>query len=147
MLAGREHSRTELAGKLARKASKIGRSNGRRGSDTAASVDVVLDELEEQGLLSDPRFVATVIRSRAARGYGPFYIQQELRSKGVDAELVEQSDAWQEHDWQEIAQSVVARRHPEAHADQQSWSKALRFLQRRGFSGDVVRKVLKDMPN
>ena len=73
MLASREHSRRELLEKLTRKSSDV----------PSDCIEQVLDALAEQGLQCDVRYAESLIRSRINRGYGPYYIRQELRSKGV----------------------------------------------------------------
>ena len=76
MLARREHSRAELARKLAAYA----------GSDEALAA--LLDDLEARRLLSDARYVEARLNARGAR-YGNRRLSQELRARGVDAALVE----------------------------------------------------------
>ena len=72
-LARREHSRAELAKKLS--------SHG-----TQEEIDGVLNSLQDVKLLSDQRFAAAFIRSRAER-FGVGRLRQELRQRGVEAEL------------------------------------------------------------
>src|SRR5258705_4759643 len=74
-LARREHSRDELARKLARVAAE--------GED----IDAVLDDLASRGWLSDARFAEQVVRAKARR-YGPLKVTNDLRAKGVEAETI-----------------------------------------------------------
>ena len=53
----------------------------------------MLDELEQENLLSDARYTEAYIRQRGARGYGPDRIRQELRQKGVDGCLLAEAMA------------------------------------------------------
>lgn len=64
-LAQREHSRVELARKLAPHA------------DDADDIDTVLDALQAAGWLSEERFVESVLHRKAAR-LGTARIRQEL---------------------------------------------------------------------
>jgi len=129
-LAQREHSRVELQGKLA--------PHVEEGEDLAA----ILDELEAKGFLSAERFVDSVIHTKAAR-YGANRVLQELRHKGVDAELI--ADARERLRSTELqrAREVWQRRFGSPPESPQERARQMRFLASRGFGGDVVRKVLR----
>ena len=129
-LAQREHSRAELQGKLA--------SQVEEGEDLAA----ILDELEAKGFISAERFVDSVIHTKAAR-YGASRVLQELRHKGVDAELI--ADARERLRSTELqrAREVWQRRFGTPPDSPQERARQMRFLASRGFGGDVVRKVLR----
>ncbi|MFA9284217.1 recombination regulator RecX [Comamonas sp. SY3] len=129
-LAQREHSRAELQGKLA--------SHVEEGEDLAA----ILDELEAKGFISAERFVDSVIHTKAAR-YGASRVLQELRHKGVDAELI--ADARERLRSTELqrAREVWQRRFGTPPDSPQERARQMRFLASRGFGGDVVRKVLR----
>ncbi|MCD2167641.1 recombination regulator RecX [Comamonas koreensis] len=129
-LAQREHSRVELQGKLA--------PHVEEGEDLAA----ILDELEAKGFLSAERFVDSVIHTKAAR-YGASRVLQELRHKGVDAELI--ADARERLRSTELqrAREVWQRRFGSPPESPQERARQMRFLASRGFGGDVVRKVLR----
>ena len=77
LLARREHSRAELAKKLA----PLG---------TMEEIVTVLDQLEQTGLLSDARAAHAYVRSHAAR-FGAAKLKHGLRSKGIGAEKVRPS--------------------------------------------------------
>lgn len=136
MLGQREHSCAEIRQKLKRKFSAL----------EISRIDGLIEEFVERGWLSDQRFAEVLVRSRANRGYGPYYIRRELATKGIDDTQAEGALETAEADWCEIAAGLIGRRFPEAGCDLQVWEKAARFLQRRGFSGDVVRKALGDRP-
>ncbi|GAB2727826.1 recombination regulator RecX [Comamonas sediminis] len=129
-LAQREHSRAELQGKLA--------PHVEEDEDLAA----ILDELEAKGFISAERFVDSVIHTKAAR-YGASRVLQELRHKGVDAELI--ADARERLRSTELqrAREVWQRRFGTPPDSPQERARQMRFLASRGFGGDVVRKVLR----
>lgn len=129
-LAQREHSRAELQTKLA--------PHVEEGEDLAA----VLDELEAKGFISAKRFVDSVIHTKAAR-YGANRVLQELRHKGVDAELVADARERLRSTELERARVVWQRRFGTPPDSPQARAKQMRFLAGRGFGGDVVRKVLR----
>jgi len=147
-LAQREHSRAELRRKLLRAAlmpvrdpaGLVGAASGDTCAATAAAeVDPLLDRLQAQGLLSDERFVASRLRARAP-GRGTRRIQAELAQHGLklsgtplqqlrDSELQRASELWQ-------------RRFGAPASDAREHARQARFLAARGFSGEVIRRVL-----
>jgi len=131
LLARREHSRAELAAKLATLGSR-------------EEIDAVLAELAESGLLSDARAASAYVRSHAAR-FGKARLRQTLRQKGIASETIEtqlaDADAPDEIT---RARDVWAKKFPAAPQDGKEWARQARFLQGRGFSGDVIRKLLKE---
>ncbi len=136
MLGGREHSEAELRTKLVRRYPGL----------TQSHLDELIEELQALNLLSDVRFTETLIRSRIAKGYGPYYIARELAAKGVSKSLAQEHLERMDTDWFELAQSLVERRHPGASLVEADWSKAIRFLQRRGFAGQVISAAVGDRP-
>jgi regulatory protein len=131
-LARREHSRAELAKKLSPHGSQ-------------EEIDRVLSSLQDAKLLSDERFAAAFIRSRCER-FGLGRLRQELRQRGVASELVEQGLATETFADEAVrARSVWQRKYGSAPADAREWAKQARFLQTRGFSSDVIRRLLKNM--
>ena len=129
LLGGREHSRAELERKLA------------PHEDEPGLLQRVLDDLQAKGFISDARVVESVLHRRSGR-LGSSRIRHELQGKGLDVELV--SDAIRslratEH---ERAKAVWQRKFGELPADAAGRAKQARFLAARGFSGDVIQRVL-----
>lgn len=130
-LAQREHSRAELARKLAA-----------HGEPDA--VEAVLDRMSELGLLSDSRFAESYVRSRAGR-LGQRRIQHELAQRGVDPETISEALASELGETElERARAVWARKFGSTPGDAKEWARQARFLTARGFASEVVRKVLKE---
>ena len=132
LLARREHSAQELRSKLLE-----------RGYEGTA-VEAVLSRLEEEGLLSDGRFVREFVASRVRRGSGPLKIREELRGRGVSAELL--AEALKAHQGGWAAGAAEARRKRfggKLPKDMQERARQARFLQQRGFSMEHIRKALK----
>ncbi len=127
LLARREHSRRELATKLAVKG---------YGREEATSAIAALGERHEQ---SDERFAEVLIRQRVTSGYGPRYIAAELGSHGIA--VAPFRAALDEIDWVEQAGRLVSRRYGDS-PDGAARDKAAQFLTRRGFSGEVIARVL-----
>ncbi|KRC29167.1 recombination regulator RecX [Acidovorax sp. Root219] len=130
LLGQREHSRAELLRKL--------RPHVQEGED----LDAVLAELEEKDFISEERVVASVVNLRAGR-MGAARIRQELQAKGVGGEVVQQALAQLQDTELARAREVWRRRFGEPAADPQARAKQVRFLMARGFSGDVVHRVVR----
>lgn len=133
LLARREHLYRELEQKLTRR------------FPAPQLITEILDHLLEQNLQSDQRFVASYIRQRSAKGYGPDRIRQELRQKGAAGDLVNEEMRESEADWFTLARNARVKRFGDAlPKDISDKSKQLRFLQYRGFSGDYAGAALDD---
>ncbi|MFN3885232.1 MAG: recombination regulator RecX [Rhodocyclaceae bacterium] len=130
LLARREHTRAELARKLA-------------AHGTAEEIAMVLNQLARAGLQSDARFAESYVRSQADR-LGTARLRQTLRSKGVDAALIEAQVA-DLPDELERARAVWTRKFAALPADAKEWARQARFLQGRGFSAETIRKLLKEI--
>jgi regulatory protein len=129
LLARREHSRAELIRKLA-------------ADGTTEEIAAVLAQLETEGLLSDARYAEAYVRSHCAR-FGAARLRQTLRSKGIDAELVNAQVGTLEGEL-ERARAVWARKFAAVPRDAREWARQGRFLQNRGFAVDVIRQLLKE---
>lgn len=132
LLATREHSREELRRKLASRAGE------------ADDVEAVLDRVREAGFQSDERFAECFVRSRGER-FGADRLRRELAERGVAPELV--ADALEgslSADEIARARAVWVRKFGQVPQDPKDWARQARFLQSRGFSGEVIRKLLKE---
>ena len=160
-LAQREHSRLELRRKLLRHArlrdaagdaaaSDAGRApDGEERSaatvraEAAAEVDALLDWLQAERHLSDARFVESRVNARVAR-YGNRRIQQELQQHGTA--LDEAGRAQLKASEMLRARTLWQRRFGpacSAPSDAAARAKQMRFLAGRGFSADVIHRVLR----
>jgi regulatory protein len=128
-LACREHSRAELERKLLPHA------------DSREALGRLLAELEESKLLSDRRFAEVLARSRGER-FGAARVKQELRAHGVADETVR--DAIGELKRTELlrARAVWQRKFDALPADTAERARQMRFLAQRGFSGEVIRRIV-----
>ncbi len=135
-LAQREHSRTELARKLARTVEDT------ENSSAAAQIETALDQLAAAGLLSDTRTAESVLSTQGKR-FGSRRLRLVLQSKGLAPELVQHT--LQEARGTELARAreVWRRRFGSPPADAQERAKQMRFLAGRGFDGDVIRRVVQ----
>ena len=127
-LSQREHSRQELRAKLLRLV-----------ADEPVDVEDLLDQLAAQGHLSDARFVEARVHARHAR-FGNRRIELELRQHGLapDPELRQQLRATE----MARAREVWRKKFGHHAADAVGRARQARFLAARGFSAEVVRKIV-----
>ncbi|MQS14236.1 recombination regulator RecX [Streptomyces kaniharaensis] len=109
--------------------------------------DGVLTRLEEVGLIDDAAFAAAWVESRhAVRGLSRRALAQELRTKGVAADLVEQAVAQLDHDDEtEAAQALVERklRSTRGLDPQARMRRLVGMLARRGYSEGLAFRVVR----
>jgi regulatory protein len=123
----------------------------RRGAPADVADDVVAD-LTARGDLDDEAFARDWVATRAPRGYGPARLRAELRTRGVDASLVEAALAEaaragaSEDGELERARAVARRRWPSLQRGDRARAAArLRdHLRRRGYSAAVVARVVRE---
>ncbi|MBV2151687.1 recombination regulator RecX [Kitasatospora sp. SUK 42] len=109
--------------------------------------DEVLTRLEEVGLIDDAAFAAAWVESRhAVRGLSRRALAQELRTKGVAADLVEQAVAQLDHDDEaEAARALVERklRSTRGLDPQVRTRRLVGMLARRGYSEGLAFRVVR----
>jgi regulatory protein len=156
-LAQREHSRGELRRKLLRvaraeQAARLAASAAQPTeptpgleavsagcADPEQCVERLLDWLQQHRYLSEARFVESRVQARAAR-YGNLRIRQELAQHGLSPD--EQMLRQLRDSELERARAVWQRKFGHPPADAHDRARQMRFLAQRGFSSDVVRRVL-----
>ena len=89
LLARREHSRLELARKLHKRFSQY------------ETIEIVLDQLVQDQLLSDKRFTEAYVSYRKRAGFGPIKIAFELRERGINHVLADKFLYQNSEDWHE----------------------------------------------
>ncbi len=135
-LARREYSRAELASKLRPYAQP------ENEFEETVDLDALLDDLIASGWLSDERAVTQILHARRPR-FGSQRIVHELHQKGLSHELIEQALPSLHDTELETARSVWQKKYGEAPRDAKEKARQMRFMQSRGFSMEVILKVLK----
>jgi regulatory protein len=74
-----------------------------------------------------------------ARKYGAARIRLDLKSKGIDAAIVEGVALDGEA---ERAAAILARKYRVPAATREEIARRMRFLQQRGFAHDIIRRLL-----
>ncbi|HEX5286368.1 MAG TPA: recombination regulator RecX [Polaromonas sp.] len=129
-LAAREHSRAELERKLA------------PHEETPGQLAQVLDELQAKDFISEARVVASVVHQKAPR-QGAARIRQVLQFKGIAPDAIAQALADLRGSELERARALWQRRFGAPATEAAERARQARFLAARGFSGEVVRRVLR----
>jgi regulatory protein len=130
LLSRREHSQSELLDKLKAKGFDI------------ADIKVVIAQLISEGWQSDQRFVNAFVRQRIQKGYGPIRIDFELKRRGLSCSCLELVfDDLPE--WETLIENVYDKKFSisERRLSRAEWAKQMRFLQHRGFSGEMIRSL------
>ena len=131
LLARREHGRVELTRKL------------RQRGACPEMIDIALDRLTEEGLLSESRYLESYIRYRARSGYGPLRIREELNQRGLARGDIEQALRESDINWQEQLKEAWQRKFsgcmPE---DPKERARQGRFLSYRGYSLEMIGRLL-----
>jgi regulatory protein len=136
LLARKPWTRRDLTGRLRR-----------RGAPTDVA-EAVVAELEARGYVDDRAFAAAWAESRArGRSFGRQRLREELRARGVARPLVEAAIDRAFEDTTELARAQVAAMRRLAILRRRAPDQAARrlhdYLRRRGYSGEVVRQVLR----
>lgn len=143
-LAQREYSPQELRTRLIAVAARQPAAGAGADVDPAAlarEVDALIDGLVARGYLSPQRFVDGRVRAREAR-WGNLRIEQELRQHGLALDADAQR-ALRETEF-DRAREVWRRKYGVVASDAAARVRQMRFLIGRGFSPEVVRRIVRD---
>ena len=92
--------------------------------------------------MSDARFAEGFVRSRSSR-LGRRRIERELRDKGIPDEIARQTVCTSGLDDLATASALRERKFGALPNDEKEKARQVRFLQARGFSLEVIFKVLR----
>lgn len=134
LLARREHSQQELRQKLLK-----------RFFDSETLVQETLARLEGEGYQSDRRYIEAYIRSRLNKGYGAQRLRQELRVRGLAAELVDSALAELRDEEQHLEQliHVWRKKFKIPPTDPKEKFRQISFLRYRGFSSADIEALFR----
>jgi regulatory protein len=137
-LARREYSRAELRAKL------LPHVQTEDDDEQLPSVDLdaLLDDLTARGWLSDARATTQLVLAKRSR-FGTQRITHQLRQRGIADELIEAALPALKETELDAAREVWQRKFGTAPQDAKEKAKQMRFLQSRGFSMEVIFKVMR----
>jgi len=129
-LARREHTRQELQAKL------------QPFAEDPDELESLLEDLEKRGWLSEARFVEQLTTVRRRR-FGAARILHELREKGVSEAALAAAQSHLKDGEFEAARAVWKKKFGSLPVTLEERAKQSRFLASRGFSAEVVHRVLR----
>ena len=131
LLSRREHSRKELYLKLTKR------------FESKENINLTLDRLEENNLLSDSRFAEEYVLARRRKGFGPIKITVELQNRGVNESLIF-NEIQRFDDWVSLARKSFKKKFPNGpSSDLKELQKQKNFLVNKGFSFNEIESVLE----
>ena len=129
-LSRREHSVLEMRRKLKLK------------SFEDDEIDICLEKLINNNLLSEERFTESYINMRKRRGYGPGRIAQELRERGIDEVQFDDFLDRNNPEWHDVMRQQYCKKYgSELAEDYAEKVKRAKHLQSRGFPLDWIFKL------
>lgn len=110
----------------------------------------VIKSLKRLKFLNDKEFARMWVESRIkTRHMGRYRLQQELLQKGIDRDLIEKTlSDYREEEEIEVAKEIAQRRLKRSYRNLNEVAtkrKLYSFLQRRGFSYDIIQEVLRKL--
>lgn len=129
-LSRREHSRAELARKLAPHA------------ESPEQLEQVLDALERENWLSNQRFADSLLHRRGSR-YGAARVLQEAKTHKLGSEQLGELQERLRETESDRAREVWRKRFGTPPATPEERAKQIRFMMARGFSRSVIGKVIQ----
>ncbi len=130
-LARREYGHLELCTKL------------EAAGFLPAVAAAIADQLRQDGLQDDRRFVENFVQSRIDQGKGPVLVRSDLRRRGIATGLVEEVLAGSGQNWHILAREVRHKKFGTATPpDFKEKARQMRFLQYRGFEPDHIQAAV-----
>ena len=133
LLSRRAHSAKELRDKLYKR--KFHKSD----------IDTVIAECGRLGLLNDELFANDYAAELAGQGQGRFKIKMKLRNKGLSQDNIEKAlEKINDNEEENAEQALKGKLRSLIHEDDinKRRQKAYRFLAYRGFSSDIITKLM-----
>ena len=133
LLARREHSRYELQQQLSR---RFGHAH---------LIEEVLQQLADEALQSDWRFIENFVAMRVHKGQGPVRIEKELAERRVSTQISALILEEYRDQWPQLAKSVWLKKYGRCQPPTpQQQAKQTRFLLYRGFTFDQIQSIWND---
>lgn len=103
-------------------------------------IDKVIDVLTRNLLLDDEKFAKMYVKDRnTLKPTGKFLLKMEMKRLGLSDDLIEENLSNQ--DEEDLARRALASK---GRLQDAEFEKKAQFLQRRGFSMNVIMKILKE---
>ncbi|SNX27917.1 regulatory protein [Polynucleobacter meluiroseus] len=148
LLSLREYSRKGLGAKLEEAVARSAQLNKKRNVGaldqtpiSSEQIAAVLDDFEARGWLSDERFAESLVRRRSER-FGARKIQDELQRAGIDSSKTQELVQTLRDTELQRAYELWLRKFGQLAQEQKERARQYRFLVSKGFSSEIVSKVV-----
>jgi len=112
-----------------------------------AVISWTINQLQQDGYLSEMRFAESYLRSRIKKGEAPWLAAKRAEQKGAQPEAVQAAlmELTEDYDAEQAARDLVSGRDPAGlrFDDERVWQRQARFLRNKGYATDVILRVLK----
>ncbi|MDP1929577.1 MAG: recombination regulator RecX [Thiobacillus sp.] len=132
LLARREHSRVELSRKL------------EQAGFVADDIRTLLDGFEAKKWLSDQRFAESYVADHRTRA-GSVKLAYDLRQRGVSDAIINAVLSENRDSELDRAREVWQKKFGAPPADAAETARHIRFMHSRGFTSDIIRRVIRQM--
>lgn len=146
LLGMREHGGKELKRKLIE---KFPAKEDEDKEDILFFIELAIEYLYREDLVSDERFIESYIRIEQERGQGPTKIEESLKIKTDRNDLVIDGLNSLDGLWDESASKLIKKKYNiiEKPQEEKEYAKIVRFLVSRGYGYDTIAnafEMLKD---
>ncbi len=104
-------------------------------------IKVILDDFQQRGWLSDARFAEQMVHARKSK-FGSARVASELKEKGVADDLIAAAVVAIKETEFENALAICKKKYAAPPISREDWARQARFLQSRGFTFELIKKVL-----
>jgi len=106
-----------------------------------------INQLQQDGYLSETRFAESYLRSRLKKGEAPWLAAKRAEQKGAESAAVQAAltELTECYDPEQAARDLILVRDPVGlrFDDERVWQRQARFLRNKGFATDIILRVLK----
>lgn len=104
-------------------------------------IKAILDDFQQRGWLSDARFTEQMVHARKSK-FGSARVANELKEKGVADDLIAAAVVAIKETEFENALAICQKKYAAPPTSREDWARQARFLQSRGFTFELIKKVL-----
>jgi len=105
-----------------------------------------INQLQQDGYLSEMRFAEAYLRSRLKKGEAPWLAAKRAEQKGARSDAVQAAlaELSADYDAEQAARDLMQARDPGGFRfeDERIWQRQARFLRNKGFNTDIILRVL-----
>lgn len=131
LLKYRPRSRQEIIGRLKRK------------KYSAAAINKVIANLEENNYINDEDFVRLFVSSSLSRGWGRKRIEYTLKKLGIPEEIASNA-SFDKQAFYERLKELVARKISNKARDKKNYQRIIRTMAAKGFSYEDITRALEE---